>query len=71
MTSFFVKKGGLVVMTDDDAGGRGGGGKNGDFWMTSFVNDPLLRTEIWAIFSIFGSLFALVFTCQLILSYQL
>ena len=26
-------------MTDDDAGG--GGGKNGDFWMTSFVNDPL------------------------------
>ena len=25
-------------MTDDDAGGRGG--KNGDFWMTSFVNDP-------------------------------
>ena len=27
-------------MTDDDAGG--GGGKNGDFWMTSFVNDPIL-----------------------------
>ena len=26
-------------MTDDDAGGRGV--KNGDFWMTSFVNDPL------------------------------
>ena len=26
-------------MTDDDAGG---GDKNGDFWMTSFVNDPLL-----------------------------
>ena len=25
-------------MTDDDAGG---GGKNGDFWMTSFVNDPI------------------------------
>ena len=25
------------MMTDDDAGG---GGKNGDFWMTSFVNDP-------------------------------
>ena len=24
-------------MTDDNAGG----GKNGDFWMTSFVNDPL------------------------------
>ena len=23
-------------MTDDD-----GGGKNGDFWMTSFVNDSL------------------------------
>ena len=23
-------------MTDDDAGG-----KNGDFWMTSFVNEPL------------------------------
>ena len=27
-------------MTDDDAGGRGGV-KNGDFWMTSFVNDHL------------------------------
>ena len=25
-------------MTDDDAGG---GGKNGDFWMMSFMNDPL------------------------------
>ena len=25
-------------MTDEDAGGRG---KNGDFWMTSFVNDPI------------------------------
>ena len=29
------------MMTDDDAGGGGEGGKNGDFWMTSFVNDPL------------------------------
>ena len=26
------------MRTDDDAGGCG---KNGDFWMTSFVNDPL------------------------------
>ena len=26
------------MMTDDDVGG---GGKNEDFWMTSFVNDPL------------------------------
>ena len=26
------------MVTDDDAGG---GGKNGDFWMTSFVNDRL------------------------------
>ena len=28
-------------MTNDDAGGEEGG-KNGDFWMTSFVNDPLI-----------------------------
>ena len=27
------------MMTDDDAGGEGV--KNGDFWMTSFVSDPL------------------------------
>ena len=27
------------MMTDYDVGGEGG--KNGDFWMTSFVNDPL------------------------------
>ena len=26
------------MMTFDDAGG---GGKNGNFWMMSFVNDPL------------------------------
>ena len=41
MTSLFVLRGGggSVVMTEVDAGG--GGGKNGDFWMTSFVNDPL------------------------------
>ena len=32
-------------MTDDDAG-WGGGLKNGEFWMTSFVNDPLY-TEDW------------------------
>ena len=32
-------------MTDDDAGGRGV--KNGDFWMTSFVNDPLALVTIF------------------------
>ena len=31
------------MMTDDDAGG---GGKNGDFWMTSFVNDPLVLVPL-------------------------
>ena len=36
-------------MTDDDAGG---GGKNGDFWMTSFVNDPLLRNPANTITSV-------------------
>ena len=36
-------------MTDDDAGG--GGCKNGDFWMTLFVNDPILLSGggVWAI----------------------
>ena len=32
-------------MTDDDAGGSGRGGKNGNFWMTSFVNDPLFTSS--------------------------
>ena len=31
-------------MTDDDAG-VGKVGKNGDFWMTSFVNDPLIHQK--------------------------
>ena len=35
---FCSEGGGWVVMTDNDAGGEGV--KNGDFWMTSFVNDP-------------------------------
>ena len=32
-------------MTDDDAG-VGKVGKNGDFWMTSFVNDPLNTSKM-------------------------
>ena len=48
-------------MTDDDAGGGGGGRevvqrsscevKNGDFWRTSFVNDPLQRSRGWSTMS--------------------
>ena len=33
------------LRTDDDAGG-GGGGKNGYFWMTLVVNDPLSLSHI-------------------------
>ena len=39
-------------MTDDDAGGRGG--KNGDFWMTSFVNDPSSLFPVSSVGSIDG-----------------
>ena len=40
MTSFFVQREGVyLVMAENDAGGEGG--INGDFWMTSFVNDPI------------------------------
>ena len=32
---------------------QGGGGKNGDFWMTSFVNDPLVRLQLASVFALF------------------
>ena len=40
MTSFLFRGGGGLSL--DDAGGRVGV-KNGDFCLTSFVNDPLLH----------------------------
>ena len=36
---------------------QGEGGKNGDFWMTSFLNDPLYRYESKLIQSVNSRIF--------------